>query len=111
MSEESDETRRVPPADDATRPGKRLDDTVADDAGLAATRDDATLASAPDHATSAADDATRVSARDDATRVAPAASYEDGSVWAGRAEVRPPRPAQSIYDTEWADDGPVRSAS
>ena len=95
MSEESDETRRVPPADDATRPGKRLDDTIADDSPLA----------------TASDGAAPASAHDDATRVAPAASSEDRSVWSGRAEVRPPRPAQSIYDTDWSDDGPVRTAS
>lgn len=84
MSEESDETRRVPPADDATLPGKRLDDTVADGAPPA-------------------------SANDDATKVAAAASGDDWSVWAGRAEVRPPRPGQSIYDTDWSD-GPLPPA-
>jgi hypothetical protein len=83
MSEESDETRRVPPADDATLPGKRLDDTIADSA----------------------------SPGDDATKVAPAgpaASDDDWSVWSGRAEVRPPRPAHSIYDTDWSG-GPIPS--
>jgi len=84
MSEESDETRRVPPADDATLPGKRLDDTVADGAPPAFMKDDA-------------------------TKVAAAASGDDWSVWAGRAEVRPPRPGQSIYDTDWSD-GPLPPA-
>src|SRR5689334_14949678 len=96
MSEESDATRRVPPADDATLPGKRLDDTVADDSDLAATRADGPLPTAG-----------LPLAADDATRVAPAVSPEDRSVWSGRAEVRSPRPAQSIYDTDWSDDGPV----
>jgi len=87
MSEESDETRRVPSADDATPPGKRLDDTIADDATKVAP--------------AASDEA--------ATQVAPAArptSGDDWSVWSGRAEVRPPRPGQSIYDTDWSD-GPA----
>ncbi|MFI5893298.1 PASTA domain-containing protein [Actinoplanes sp. NPDC051513] len=110
MSDESDETRRVPPVDDSTIPGKRLDDTLADD--------DADVAPARD------DDATRVapaaspasSPGDDATRVAPAASSaaEDDDwassrakpVWSGRAEVRSPRPGQTIYDTDWSD-GPA----
>ncbi|WP_030440914.1 PASTA domain-containing protein [Actinoplanes subtropicus] len=78
MSEESDETRRVPPADDATLPGKRLDDTIAEPVSPGGT---------------------------DATKVAPAAAGDDWSVWAGRAEVRPPRPGRSIYDTDW--DGPT----
>src|SRR5689334_15252148 len=97
MSEESDETRRVPPADDATLPGKQLDDTVAEDSDLAA---DGPLPSAG-----------LPPAVDDATRVAPAVTPEDRSVWSGRAEVRSPRPAQSIYDTDWSDDGPMRTAS
>jgi hypothetical protein len=77
MSEESDETRRTPPAD-APLPGKRLDDTVADNMPPA-------------------------SPSGDATKATPAASPDDRSVWAGRAEVRSPRPAQSIYDTDWSD--------
>jgi cytoskeletal protein RodZ len=72
MSEESDETRRVPPADDATLPAKRLDDTVAEPAS---------------------------------------SSADDRSIWSGRAEVRSPRPAQSIYDTDWSDTGPLPTVS
>ena len=98
MSEESDETRRVPPTD-GTLPGKRLDDT------LASADDDATKV-AP---AASGDDATKVApavSGDDATKVAPAVSGDDWSVWAGRAEVRPPRPGQSIYDTDWSS-GPL----
>ena len=108
MSEESDETRRVPSADDATLPGKRLDDKVADDAtkvAPAVSGDGATKV-AP---AASGDGATRVApaaSGDGATKVAPAASGDDWSVWSGRAEVRPPRPGQSIYDTDWSD-GPV----
>ncbi|HEX5199607.1 MAG TPA: PASTA domain-containing protein [Actinoplanes sp.] len=126
MSDESDETRRVPPVDDSTipvddsttpaddsAPGGRLDDTLADDAevGPAPADDDATRV-AP--AVSARDDATRVqpgmSAGDDATRVAPAVGRDDdwaasraNPVWSGRAEVRSPLPGQASYDTDWSD--------
>jgi hypothetical protein len=102
MSEESDETRRIPPAA-ATPPGKRLDDTVADEAPPTSSGDDAPASSS---SAASSSDAPPASAGDDVTKVAPAASNDEWSAWAGRAEVRSPRPARSIYDTDWSDGPP-----
>ncbi|WP_433372645.1 PASTA domain-containing protein [Actinoplanes sp. CA-142083] len=85
MSDESDETRRVPPVDDSTLPGERLDDTLADDASV-------TPAATP------GDDATRVEPADDW------ASSRAKPVWSGRAEVRSPQPGRTSYDTAWSDE-------
>ncbi|MFF5295054.1 PASTA domain-containing protein [Paractinoplanes globisporus] len=86
MSDESDETRSVPPAGDDTVPQKRLDDTLADDATQVSPSSSTPSPSSPSPSSSS--------------------SEEDWSVWAGRASVRAPRPGQSIYDTDWSD-GPV----
>ncbi|MCU7729772.1 PASTA domain-containing protein [Actinoplanes sp. KI2] len=95
MSEESDETRRVPPAD-ATLPGKPLDDTVADGAPPVPASDDTVVDGAPP--VPASDDTVV-----DGAPPVPASSNDDWSVWSGRAEVRSPRPGPSMYDTDWSD--------
>lgn len=84
MTDESDETKRVPPVDDATQPD--LPTTVPDGTAVLP---------------SASSDLSASTSSEDEW-----ASSRGKPVWSGRAEVRGPR-ATSSYDTDWADDGPV----
>jgi PASTA domain-containing protein len=103
MSDESDETRSFSPLDETDTDGRpvrqpELDETRAD--GPAVT-----------------DDATKVTPRVDATSVMPPAADDDWAapsrgnpVWSGRAEVRPPQPGRTSYDTDW-QTGPAPLAT
>lgn len=102
MTDESDETKRVPPVDDATQPDlPRADDTRPDLPKADDTRPDLPKAddTVPD-GTAVLPSASPASSDDEW------ASSRAKPVWSGRAEVRGPRTTTS-YDTDWSDDGPV----
>ena len=128
MSDQSDETRRFSPGDDATRAGDdadatRIDDAVTDDAtprGVASvpaaddedtfpgagSRDDDTLDGVRGMPT-IRDEPTAVAPRPDATAVMPPVEDEwapsrANRAWSGRAEVRPPQPGRGYPEVDWA---------